>query len=259
MMRIATTSCFTPLEIQREVLANYLVSLCAMRNVSQTFAERVIAGVNTLNASVFDRLQRDTLERFPAASRYNSYLDVSHHVAKAMKLYLSFIEKSKKNRNIVAFETKHHRRMLDIGSGSGAFAFICNVLGHEVTGLDFPQNPDNIHSLDLNYQMARWYGVRVIEHRIEPRSALPIEDGSYDDFAIFAPTFYRDWQETDWGFLFADLRRGASGDASTLYLRVSTEKKRKGKGPEVLFSHDGAIARQKYHQLDERSYFLQLT
>ena len=257
----ATTSCFTALEIQREALANYLVSLCKIRNVDPTLAERVVAGVNALDPSAFDRLQRDTLERFPTASRYNSYLDVSHQVSKAMRAYLNFVERTKKNRKVVA-ETKHHRRMLDIGSGSGAFAFICNVLGHEVTGLDRPQDPANAHSLDLNYQMARWYGVRVIEHTIEARAPLPIEDGSYDDFVIFGPTFYRDWQEADWDFLFADLRRGASGDASALYLRVSTPKKKKKEGLDYLFFRDvldRAIARQKHQQLDKRSYLLALT
>ena len=207
------TSCFTTLDAQREELASYLHRLCRAASIDTNLAERVIAAFDTLDPLHFDTIQRSTLERFPEPSRNNSYLDVCRHIAKSMKIYL-----------VVMPRDTQPRRMLDIGSGSGSFSFVCNALGHDSTGLDKPQSGNNDDFLSLIYLLTEWHNVRVLEHAISPQVPLPVEDHSYDDFSIFHPTFYRRWKEPDWDFLLSDLSRCATKAQSKLYIKINTRK-----------------------------------
>jgi predicted RNA methylase len=209
------TSCFTTLGAQREELASYLNSLCRAASVDTNLAERVIDAFDTLDPLHFDTIQRSTLERFPEPSRNNSYLDVCRHIAKSMKTYL-----------VVMPRDTRPRKMLDIGSGSGSFCFVCNALGHDSTGLDRPRSGDNDDGdfLSLNYLLTQWHNVQVLEHAISPRVPLPVEDHSYDDFSILHPTFYRRWKEPDWNFLLSDLSRCATKKKSKLYIKINTRK-----------------------------------
>ena len=92
------TSCFTKFDVQRNMLAEYLVSLCTVRSVDTTLAQQVINALDRLDPLVFDKIQVATLERFPEANRNNSYLDFCKPISKAVRLYLVFMEKNKKNR-----------------------------------------------------------------------------------------------------------------------------------------------------------------
>ena len=95
------TSCFKRFDVQRDTLAEYLVSLCTVRSADTTLAQEVINALDRLDPLVFDKIQVATLERFPEANRNNSYLDFCKHISKAMRLYLAFMEKNKKNRKYV--------------------------------------------------------------------------------------------------------------------------------------------------------------
>ena len=142
------TSCFTKFDVQRNELKNILIAVCKARSVDATLAKQVTIALDMLDARSFDRIQRETLERFPEAGRHNSYLDFCHHVAKAMRLYLLFIE----DRRHAAETPGQQRRMLDIGSGSGTFCFLCNALDH-ATGLDKPRCHEKNQLIPLNYQL----------------------------------------------------------------------------------------------------------
>ena len=202
------TSFLTTLGAQREELARWLEGM-----VDINFAERVIDAFDALDPLHFGTIQRSTLERFPEPSRNNSYLDVCRHIAKAVKIY----------RIVIPRDTRS-RKMLDIGSGSGSFSFVCNALGHDSTGLEKPLSGDNKDVLALNYLLTEWHNVRVLEHAILPQVPLPVKDRSYDDFSIFHPNFYRLWKEADWDFLLSDLSRCATRAKSKLYIKVHTRK-----------------------------------
>lgn len=254
----SSVSCFTPLDMQRREVASYLRRLCTSRAVDMALAEQVIAALDGLDAGAFDAIQRSTLERFPEPCRDNSYLNVCAHVAKAMRLYLLFIEKNKRNRKVVK-ESKPHRKILDIGSGSAAFSFLCNALGHRATGLERPRAQEGDQSLPLKYSLADWYNIHVIEHEIEAGVPFPIADRSFDHFVMFYPTFYREWTEQDWDRLFSDLTRCASKDDSKLYVRTNTPKL-KDEGV-VHFSYEEfvlAVEKLSHHLVEKRSYVIDL-
>ena len=215
------TSHATSFDVQRNMLSEYLVSLCRARRVDITLAEKVIEALDALDARQFDTIQRSTLDE--PSRRGNSYLDVCQHMSKAMRLYLAFIEKNKKNRKYVE-KTKANRRMLDIGSGSGAFCFLSNALGHHAIGMDLPRTDKASAVLSSSYELTQWYHVDVIEHAIAPSKPLPLLERSLDDVVIFNPTFYKQWREQDWDFLFDELTKCVTKDESELYIKINTPK-----------------------------------
>ena len=249
-----STSVFAKFDVQRNSLAECLVAICKNRSVDTAIAQPVIKAVDMLDPPSFDKIQRTTLERFPEPSRSNSYLDFCKHIAKAMKFYIIFI---KKNRN---FAGNTRRRILDIGSGSGAFSFVCNALGHHSVGMDKPQSDKKDQSIPLNYLLTQWYNVDVIEHEITPMVSFPIEDRCFDDYALFHPNFHRRWKEQDWDFLLSDLTRCATKNDSKIYVRKG-EPKMNEQG-DVFFSDEEfsrSIAKYDYTINQDRCYIIRLT
>ena len=250
------TSRSTTFDVQRRALAEHLHALCEARSVDTNLAEQIIIALDLLDVRRFDKIQRETLERFPEDSRYNSYLDFCQHICKATSLYLRLIE----GKRDVAETTRGKRRILDIGSGSGAFSFVCNALGHHAIGLDRPRCEESDPLIPLNYQLTRWYNVDVIEHEIGPMSPLPMEDLSFDDFVLFYPTFYRKWKARDWDFFFSELDRCATKDDSRVYVKISTPKLRKTNEVQysiIEFSH--SIAGFDHIRVGKRGYVIRLT
>ena len=244
------TSCFTALDAQRGELASYLDRLCRAASADTNLAERVIDALGALDSLRFDTIQRSTLKRFPEPSRNNSYLDVCRHIAKSMKIYL-----------VVMPRDTRPRKMLDIGSGSGSFCFVCNALGHHSTGLDRPRSDDNDDGdfLSLNYLLTQWHNVQVLEHAISPHVPLPIEDDSYDDFSIFHPTFYRRWKEADWDFLLSDLSRCATKDKSKLYVKVNTRKLKNIGGEFFAYGEfSRALDKLNFTMIQDKHYVIDL-
>ena len=208
-MAIIDTNRFAAFATQRDGLAADLVALSTNRKIESTLAERVIAAVGRLDPEQFNQIQRSTQEQFPEQSRHNSYLDFRHYIYKGVRIYLMFMLKSKRTRSV-----------LDIGSGSGSFAFVCNALGHRASGLDLPRDSPGSRRLSVNYLLTHWYGVHVIEHRITPNTPFPVADQSFDDFVMWHPNFYSQWQESDWDYLFADLTRCATRKGSRALIRI---------------------------------------
>ena len=196
------------------------------------------------------------LGRFPEPGRNNSYLDFCKYVAKALRLHILFIEKHRK----YAGTTLKNRKILDIGSGSGAFSFVCNALGHHATGVDKPRCQEKNQSTPLNYLLTQWYNVDVIEHEIKPMSSFPINNQSFDDFALFHPNFHRRWNEHDWDFLFSDLTRCATKNDSKIYVLIN--KPKIGEHGEVYFSVEEfsrSIDKMDYTLIQDRCYVIHLT
>ena len=87
------TSRSTTFDVQRHALAEHLHALCEARSVDTNLAERIIIALDLLDARRFDKIQRETLERFPEDGRYNTYLDFCQHICKATSLYIRLIER----------------------------------------------------------------------------------------------------------------------------------------------------------------------
>lgn len=266
-MRLDSTTPST-LADQRDRLAEHLAIVCASHKADPALAERVVRAFDRLDRTRFEEIEAAITGALDGTDRPGAYLDVATNLVKAMRLYLTFIERNKRNRKVVA-ETKVGRRILDIGSGSGSFAFLSKVLGHEVSGLDVPPavglskderfTEGPVNSLNMNYALMAWYGIPVIEHAIRPQTPLPVSDGSFDDFVIFYPTFHRLWTERDWDFLFGELSRCSARADSALYLHINTDKMKKtGRHVFSLPEFAKALEKLEHVLVRERCYMLML-
>ena len=251
-----STSVFAKFDVQRDSLAECLVAICKDRTVDIAIAQPVIDAVDMLDPQSFDEIQSATLRRLPEAGRNNSYLDFCKFLAKAMTLYIIFIER---HRELVD-ATIVNRNILDIGSGSGAFSFVCNALGHHTVGMDKPRRHEKDQSIPLNYLLTQWYNVDVIEHDIKPMVPFPIEDRRFDDFALFHPNFHRRWKEQDWDFLFSDLARCATKNDSKIHVLINKPKiSEQGDVYFTVEEFSRSIAKYDYALVQDRCYIIRLT
>ncbi len=237
-------------------MAEHLLALCKARSVDTILAERIIIALDLLDVRRFDKIQRETLERFPEDNRYNSYLDFCHHIYKAMNLYLRFIE----GKRDVAETTGGTERysILEVDQvHSLSYAMHWVITRSAWTNLDCDENDPLI---PLNYQLTQWYNVDVIEHAIGRMVPLPMADLSFDDFAMFYPTFYRKWKRRDWHFFFSELTRCATKNDSRIYVKISTPKM--DEPGKVHFSVDWflkSIATFDHYRVGKRGFVIRLT
>ena len=192
------TSRSTAFDVQRNAMAEHLVALCKARSVDTILAERIIIALDLLDVRRFDKIQRETLERFPEDNRYNSYLDFCHHIYKAMNLYLRFIE-GKRDVTETTGGTERYSILEVDQVHSLSYAMHWVITRSAWINLDCDENDPLI---PLNYQLTQWYNVDVIEHAIRRMAPLPMADLSFDDFTMFYPTFYRRWKRRGLAFLF---------------------------------------------------------
>lgn len=267
-MRLDAASSKT-LNDQRDELAELLPAVCVAYSVDTELATRVVNAFDALDPVTFNQIQSAITGALEESHLQGAYLDVSRNIVKAMRLYLTFLDRNKRNRKFIT-KSKPNRKILDIGSGSGSLSFLCNALGHEATGLDVPwilgmaKDKDHLegplNSLNLNYLLTKWYGVQVIEHGIKAQVPLAIPDDSFDDFAIFYPTFHRMWKEQDWDFLFSDLIRCATKNDSILYLRINTQKMKKtGRHVFAYQEFAAAVGKRDYRIIRDRCYVVNLS
>ena len=181
-MRINTSGTKT-LGDQRDELAERLHNLCEVYSVDTELGHRVARAFVGLDSVRFETIENAMIDALGDAAEQGAHLDVSTNIVKAMRLYLTYLVANKRNREFVA-STKSDRKILDIGSGSGSWSFICNALGHESIGLDVPQSiglsKDKAHtdgplnSLNMNVELMKWYDVSVIEHAVAPQVPFPV-------------------------------------------------------------------------------------
>jgi SAM-dependent methyltransferase len=100
--------------------------------------------------------------------------------------------------------------ILDLGTGTGLFPFVCQNLGHTATGLDLPGDLMRDPEREIFTQMPEIFGVTV--RRSPIRAFAPIEGiGSYDLITAFLVNFNNhkrsdEWSRGEWEYLIADLR-----------------------------------------------------
>jgi len=100
-------------------------------------------------------------------------------------------------------------RILDIGSGPGYFAYVCQHLGHEVVATDVGNNPLYNELIDL-------LGIERIVCTIKPLEPLPDYGTRFDLVTAQKACFHimdgeKDWDPQQWHDYLAELTRCPDG------------------------------------------------
>jgi SAM-dependent methyltransferase len=100
------------------------------------------------------------------------------------------------------------KRVLDLGCGAGYFAYIAQLLGHEVVGLD-------LDDLPMFGESTQMLGVRRVIWRVQPFVPLPDLGNKFDLVTAFMICFNNHkmpdlWGVPEWEFFLDDLARHLS-------------------------------------------------
>jgi SAM-dependent methyltransferase len=130
----------------------------------------------------------------PACEHWPKYLDLPR-----------WIDINLRRISDVGLDLASHKRVLDIGCGAGYFAYIAQLLGHEVLGLDIDQLPMFAESTEM-------LGVRRVIWRIEAFVPLPDLGKKFDLITAFLICFNNHkqpdlWGVREWEFFLDDLTR----------------------------------------------------
>ena len=96
-----------------------------------------------------------------------------------------------------------HKRILDIGCGTGYFLYLCQWLGHDVLGLD-------INDVPMYGEITRMLGLDRVLWRVKAFEPLPYLGPRFDLITCFAICFNEHgsktvWRSAEWQFFLDDL------------------------------------------------------
>lgn len=105
----------------------------------------------------------------------------------------------------VELDLVSRKRILDLGCGAGYFAYIAQLLGHEVVGLD-------LDDLPMFGESTQMLGVRRVIWRVQPFVPLPDLGDKFDLITAFMICFNNHkmpdlWGMPEWEFFLDDLAR----------------------------------------------------
>jgi SAM-dependent methyltransferase len=97
------------------------------------------------------------------------------------------------------------RSVLDIGSGSGYFLYLCRLLGHDALGID-------IEKKTMFTEMIKLLGVERVTWQIQPFVPLPDLKRKFDVITAYMICFNKHgstdpWGVPEWNFFLNDLAR----------------------------------------------------
>ncbi len=112
------------------------------------------------------------------------------------------------------------RRILDIGSGTGYFLYICTLLGHDAVGIDLDNYPMFAETTQL-------LGVRRTTWRVEAFTPLPDLGPKFDVITAHMICFNGHksealWGPREWEFFLDDLKRHLTG-RGRIWLELNRE------------------------------------
>jgi len=112
------------------------------------------------------------------------------------------------------------RRILDIGSGSGYFLYICKLLGHDALGVDVPDVP-------MFGEMIKLLGVKRVNWRIQAFVSLPDLGPKFDLVTAHMICFNNHkhsnlWGVPEWDFFLDDLA-GHLAPGARVWLELNRE------------------------------------
>jgi SAM-dependent methyltransferase len=130
-------------------------------------------------------------------------------------------------------------RILDLGCGAGYFAYIAQLLGHDVVGLDLDYRP-------MFAESTRLLGVRRVIWRVQPFVPLPDLGDKFDLVTAFLICFNNQkktnvWGVPEWEFFLDDLSRHLT-PRGRVWLELNPEYDGTFYTPELrqFFEHRGA-------------------
>jgi SAM-dependent methyltransferase len=161
-------------------------------------------------------LRATTKARWPHDAPKFLDLDRWHHVNLARAAKLGLTEGS-------------GRKVLDLGSGTGQFLFICRMLGHDATGVDLPLESLESPEREIFTEMPKAFLVNVVRTAISAFQPLQME-GKFDLICSFMVCFNNlkredEWARPQWEFFVRDMRsRLNPGGKLALRLNHNEEK-----------------------------------
>ena len=106
-------------------------------------------------------------------------------------------------------------KILDIGSGTGYFLFVCKYFGHEVQGLDLPDSP-------LFNDLIAFFQIPRVIFRVEAFKPLPSLLTSFHLITAWSICFDREWGIPEWEYFLKDVQtRLSPGGRVFLRLNIS--------------------------------------
>lgn len=121
-------------------------------------------------------------------------------------------------------------RILDLGCGPSHFGLACRVLGHDVTGVDLPDNA-------LYNDLVAFFDVRRVAQPISAGRALVEEVGrDFDLVTAFSANFFQKpdgtlFTESEWRFFFEDLSTRLR-PGGRVYFKLNPLRDHEGMHPE---------------------------
>jgi SAM-dependent methyltransferase len=115
----------------------------------------------------------------------------------------------------VGLDSGPRRRILDLGCGCGYFLYVCKLLGHEVLGVDVPEQRS------MYTEIRELLGVPWAPHAIAPFEPLPVV-GPFDVMTAHMVTFNGHRTANVWGPREWDWLLGHIG-APLVYLELNAE------------------------------------
>lgn len=114
----------------------------------------------------------------------------------------------------------YRRSVLDIGSGSGYFLYICRLLGHDTLGIDIDEKP-------MFAEMTKLLGVERVTWQVRPFVPLPDLGRKFDVITAYMICFNKHgstnpWGVPEWDFFLNDLARHLSR-RGRLWLELNRE------------------------------------
>ncbi|HYJ07280.1 MAG TPA: class I SAM-dependent methyltransferase [Chthoniobacterales bacterium] len=113
------------------------------------------------------------------------------------------------------------KRVLDIGSGTGYFLYICQYLGHDVLGMDLDEERGFTEMVDL-------LGVKRVIYRVEAYQSLPDLGKKFDVIAAHMICFNghksdKLWKIPEWEFFLDDLAERHLAPGGQVCLELNRE------------------------------------
>jgi SAM-dependent methyltransferase len=121
------------------------------------------------------------------------------------------------------------QRILDLGSGTGQFLFVCETLGHQAMGVDLPYAVQTHPEREIFEEMPPAFVVSVRREAIQSMTPLTV-DGTFDLITSFMVCFNNhklesEWGRAEWSFFVDDMvSRLNPGGRLALRLNHNEEK-----------------------------------
>jgi SAM-dependent methyltransferase len=153
----------------------------------------VASVVQTIDRERFEEIRRRYAVDNPGED-WPKYLDLEH-----------WIDINIRRVRRLELDLAPRQRILDLGCGAGYFAYLAQLLGHDVTGLD-------IDDVAMFSDITRLLGVPRVIHQIRPFTPLPDFNEKFDLITAFMVCFNNHkradlWSVPEWSFFLDDLAK----------------------------------------------------